>query len=307
MAPLEEKTDVASTERRVAVVTGGNKGIGLEICRQLASNNITVVLTARNESRGIEATKKLNESGLVDVVFHQLDVKDPTSIDRLTKFVESQFKKVDILVNNAGESGIIINLDEYKDGGGNKEVLDETPDVLTKILDQPYSLGEECIKTNYYGTKAVTEAFLFLLQLSNSPRIVNVTLNCGELHWITNETVKAELLNIDTLTEERIDEIIQWFLRDFKDNKLLENGWPPLLAAYMVSKIMVNTYTRLLARMFQNILVNCVHPGYAKTDITSHTGHFTAGEGAKAPVMVALLPNDGPSGVYFRRMEISSF
>lgn len=83
---------------RVAVVTGGNKGIGLEICRQLASNDITVILTARNESRGLEAIKKLDVSGNVDVLFHQLDVKDPTSIARLAKFLESQFQKLDILV-----------------------------------------------------------------------------------------------------------------------------------------------------------------------------------------------------------------
>ena len=83
---------------RVALVTGGNKGIGLEICRQLASNDIKVILTARNESRGIEAIEKLKVSGPLDVVFHQLDVKDPSSIARLAKYVELQFKKLDILV-----------------------------------------------------------------------------------------------------------------------------------------------------------------------------------------------------------------
>ncbi|XP_076897640.1 salutaridine reductase-like [Bidens hawaiensis] len=310
MASVVDKTSVASTEQRVVVVTGGNKGIGLEICRQLASNGIKVVLTARNESRGLEATKKLNESGLVDVVFHQLDVKDPTSIDRLTKFVDSQFKKLDILVNNAGENGVSLNFDEYKiykDGGGNKEVFDETPDVINKMMDQPYDLGEECIEINYYGLKAVIEAFLPLLQLSNSPRIVNISSNCGELRWISNETVKADLSDIDNLTEEKIDGIIKWFLKDFKSNKLSENGWPFLLSAYSVSKASVNAYTRLLAKKFKHILVNSVHPGYVKTDITGHTGHLTTEEGAKAPVMVSLLPDDGPSGVYFSQTEIASF
>ncbi|KAL7602780.1 hypothetical protein Lser_V15G15750 [Lactuca serriola] len=84
-------------KKRCAVVTGGNKGIGFEICRQLAVNGIEVILTARNESRGIEAVKKLHDSGLPNIVFHQLDINDPRSIERLTKFIETNLKKLDIL------------------------------------------------------------------------------------------------------------------------------------------------------------------------------------------------------------------
>lgn len=64
---------------------------------------------------------------------------------------------------------------------GQNEVYDENAHLLTEIIEQPHHLGEECIKTNYYGTKGVTEAFLPLLQLSKSPRIVNVSSNYGEL------------------------------------------------------------------------------------------------------------------------------
>lgn len=85
-------------EKRCAVVTGGNKGIGFEICRQVALNGIEVILTARNESRGIKAIEELNLSGISNVVFHQLDIKDPTSIARLAKFIETHFQKLDILV-----------------------------------------------------------------------------------------------------------------------------------------------------------------------------------------------------------------
>lgn len=84
---------------RCAVVTGGNKGIGFEICRQLALNGIEVVLTARNESRGVEAVEKLTAAGIPNVVFHQLDITDPKSIANLLKFIESRFKKLDILVS----------------------------------------------------------------------------------------------------------------------------------------------------------------------------------------------------------------
>ena len=81
------------------MVTGANKGIGFEICRQLASKGIVVVLTSRNEKRGLESVQKLKESGLSDfVVFHQLDVADINSIASLADFIKSQFGKLDILV-----------------------------------------------------------------------------------------------------------------------------------------------------------------------------------------------------------------
>ncbi|XWS77079.1 hypothetical protein CRYUN_Cryun01aG0231700 [Craigia yunnanensis] len=86
--------------QRYAVVTGANKGIGLEICRQLASKGIMVVLTARDEKRGLEALEKLKDSGFSDhLVFHQLDVADPASIIYLADFVKNRFGKLDILVS----------------------------------------------------------------------------------------------------------------------------------------------------------------------------------------------------------------
>jgi len=82
------------------VVTGANKGIGFEICRQLASNGVKVILTARDEGRGTEAVEKLKSSGASDVLFHQLDVADSSSVASLAEYVKSQFGKLDILVKN---------------------------------------------------------------------------------------------------------------------------------------------------------------------------------------------------------------
>lgn len=294
--------------KRCAVVTGGNKGIGFEICRQLTLNGIEVILTARNESRGIKAIEELKVSGISNVVFHQLDIKDATSIPPLVNFIETHFKKLDILVNNAAESGIVyVNDRKFRDGGGFVQVADENQHLLTDIFEEPYPVAEECLNTNYYGTKRITEALIPLLQLSKSPRIVNVTSTYGDLHLFHNEKLKEELFDIEKLNEGRIEEIIQWFLRDFKDGKLQENGWPLTVSAYKVSKALLNAYTRLMARKFQNILVNCVHPGYCVTDMTSNTGFNTAEEGAKGPVMAALLPDEGPSGAYFDKTEIVPF
>ncbi|XP_059664081.1 salutaridine reductase-like [Cornus florida] len=305
---MEETTNSTSTAKRCAVVTGGNKGIGLEICRQLASNGIAVILTARDEKKGIEAIDNLKLSGLSDVLFYQLDVKDPASIASLAKYVQTHLKKLDILVNNAGISGINTDREAFRafrQGGG--IVSDENAHLLEKIMKQTYEMAEETLKTNYYGTKGVTEAFLPLLQLSNSARIVNVSSSYGELRYINNEKVKEELQNVDGLMEEKIDKVLQWFLMDFKENKLQANGWPPVASAYKVSKAAINAYTRLIARKFPDFCVNCVHPGYVKTDITGKTGNLTPEEGARAPVMLALLPDNGPSGSYYDQMHSSTF
>jgi (+)-neomenthol dehydrogenase len=91
---------------RIAVVTGGNKGIGLEVCRQLADSGVAVVLTARDETRGAAAVEKLRGLGLSNVIFHQLDITDAPSIARLVVFFKTRFGKLDILVNNAGFVGL---------------------------------------------------------------------------------------------------------------------------------------------------------------------------------------------------------
>src|SRR4028119_73283 len=89
------------TTEKIALVTGANKGIGLEIVQQLARAGFRVLLTARNRQRGEEASRKLQQDGL-RVEFLQLDVTDETSIDRLAKELVSQIDHLDVLVNNAG-------------------------------------------------------------------------------------------------------------------------------------------------------------------------------------------------------------
>ncbi|KAL8101934.1 hypothetical protein AgCh_033729 [Apium graveolens] len=296
------------TVKRCALVTGGNKGVGLEICRKLAENGITVILTARNEQKGREAVEKLRASGLSDVFFHQLDIKEPASIAALANFVEKTFRKLDILVNNAAVPGlVIVSPEKFINGGGFYQVNDENVHLLKGIIREDYELAEDCLRTNYYGAKAVTAELLPLLKLSNSARIVNMTGTFGELKWIYNEKVRAELDDEENLTEEKIDEIVEWFLKDFKENSLKGNGWPITASAFKISKAAINAYTRVLARKYPNILVNCVHPGYVQTDITIGTGPLTPEEGARAPTMVALLPHDGPSGIFFSEMQPSAF
>ncbi|KAL0425966.1 UNVERIFIED_CONTAM: (-)-isopiperitenone reductase [Sesamum radiatum] len=363
--------------QRYAVVTGANKGIGFEICRQLASEGIMVISTARNEKRGTEAQERLKEIGLSDnVVFHQLDVLDPASIAFLVDFIKAKYGRVDILVNNAGISGVgldgdVLILQETieRDGrsllpGGKPELVQpkasgtifqtledaeqcvetnyygakrvtEALIPLLKLSDAPRivnvssTLGnlrlepvqlkangtltetlegaEECIRTNYYGAKRVTEALIPLLQLSDSPRIVNVSSILGNLRLLCNEWAKGVLSNQESLTEEKVDEVVQEFLKNFKEGALQANDWPTQIAAYKVSKAALNAYTRIMARKYPSFCINCVCPGFARTDITCNLGPLSASEAAESPVRLALLPDGGPSGSYFYRKEIISF
>ncbi|XP_027334885.1 (+)-neomenthol dehydrogenase-like isoform X1 [Abrus precatorius] len=292
--------------QRYAVVTGANKGIGLEIVRQLASVGIKVVLTARNEKRGLQALENLKASGLSDlVVFHQLDVADAASVTHLANFVKSEFGKLDILVNNAGVGGV-----EIKDSDLYSLVIttrrEVSQDDKKKAMTQTYELVEDCIQINYYGAKRTTEALLPLLLLSDSPRIVNVSSTLGKLEFMTNESAKGIFSDADSLTEEKVDVVLKEFLKDFKEGSLESKGWSGF-SVYSVSKAAMNAYTRILAKKYPTFCINSVCPGYVKTDITANTGILTVEEGAVSPVRLALLPNGSPSGLFYQRSEVSSF
>ncbi|WVZ05524.1 hypothetical protein V8G54_018870 [Vigna mungo] len=285
-----------SREEMYAVVTGANKGIGFETVKQLASNGVKVVLTARDENRSQEAIAKFKEYGLSDLVtFHQLDVTHSASIHSLVEFVKTQFGKLDILVNNAGISGI--NLDGVEEGSA----------FNWEEQDQTYEMVEECLTTNYYGAKKVTEAFLPLLQLSNSPRIVNVSSQAGLLKNIVNKWAKGVLNDAENLTEEKIDEVLKEFTKDFKENSLETKGWPTFWSAYFVSKAAMNSYTRILAKKHQNMIINSLCPGFVKTDINKNCGILSVDEGAVSVVRLALFPDGSPSGLFYVRQELSNF
>jgi len=300
---------MAGATNRYAVVTGSNKGIGYGICRQLASNGVVTVLTARDEKKGLEAVEKLKESGLSDhVLFHQLDVADPASIASLADFIKIKFGKLDILVNNAGIPGSMVDGDALAlaASGIGKEGQNANID-WSKLVTESYDLAEECLKTNYYGTKRMIEALLPLLQLSDSPRIVNVSSSMGQLQNIPNEWAKGVLSDVESLTEERVDEVLSEFLKDFKEGSLESKGWPSFMPAYRVSKAAQSAYTRIVAKKYPSFRVNCLCPGFVKTDINYNTGFLTIDEGAESAVKLALLPNDGPSGLFFHRNEVSTF
>ncbi|KAL2330339.1 hypothetical protein Fmac_017920 [Flemingia macrophylla] len=300
---------MAAATKRHAVVTGGNKGIGFEICQQLASNGITVVLTARDEKRGIEAVEKLKkEFGLSDhLLFHQLDVTDPKSIQSLANFIKTQFGKLDILVNNAGIIGSGVDQEAFAAVYASGEKVDFANVDWSKILIEKLEYAEACIRTNYYGAKLMCEALIPLLELSDSPRIVNVSSTLGILEKIPDGWGKGILSDAESLTEEKVDEVLNQYLKDFNEDSLETKGWPCNFPAYTLSKVVMNAYTRILAKKYPSFCINAVCPGYVKTDLNFNTGPGSAVEGAESVVRLALLPNGGPSGLFFSRSEVAPF
>lgn len=144
--------------QQIALVTGANRGIGFETCRQLARRDVQVILTSRDVAKGEAAVKQLAAEGLT-VAYHQLDVSDPDSIGRLRDFVETTYGRLDILVNNAG-----IFIDERH------SLLALDYDVLRSTMD-----------TNAYGPLLLTQAFVPLMRRNNYGRIVNISSGIGEL------------------------------------------------------------------------------------------------------------------------------
>ena len=125
--------------------------------------------------------------------------------------------------------------------------------------------------------------------------------------FVSNERVRMELNDVDVLSIETVDEIVNEFLKDVKDDMLHDKGWPTQTSAYTISKAAMNAYTRIVAKSYPSLLINCVCPGSVKTDMTCNTGLVTVDVGAKGPVMLALLPEGGPSGLFFEKMEASIF
>jgi NAD(P)-dependent dehydrogenase (short-subunit alcohol dehydrogenase family) len=151
---------------RVAVVTGANRGIGFEICNQLARAGARVVLTSRDAVKGKAACKTLSDAGL-PVVFHPLDVTSAPSIATLAAFIAKEFGAADILVNNAGV------------------LLDPRG---TRFIDSSIDTYRTTLEINLLGPLGVTQALLPQMTKRNYGRIVNLSSGLGQLTGMGNST-----------------------------------------------------------------------------------------------------------------------
>ncbi|KAL2920821.1 Carbonyl reductase [NADPH] 1, partial [Bienertia sinuspersici] len=195
----------------IAIVTGGNRGIGFAVTKRLAELGITVIFTARDEKKGIQALELLrnyNEASFADNIhFYLLDISDPLSISAFASWFNLTFGLLDILN-------------------------------------------------------------------------------------VKNQSIRAILEDEENLTEERIEGVINLFLKHVKEGKWENEGWPNEWTDYSVSKLALNAYSKMLARRLRdkNIAVNCFCPGFTKTGMTGGIGSRTADIAGDVGAKLALLP-----------------
>jgi len=148
-------------KKKIALVTGANKGLGFETCLQLAQLGLTVILSARDLIKGQVAAKQLADKGL-DVLFYQLDVSNQSNISKIACQIEQQFGRLDILVNNAA-------------------ILYDT---WQKAVDADLEIVNQAFTTNLFGPWRLSQLCIPIMKTNKYGRIVNVSSGAGSLHYM---------------------------------------------------------------------------------------------------------------------------
>jgi NAD(P)-dependent dehydrogenase (short-subunit alcohol dehydrogenase family) len=153
------------TNKKIALVTGANRGIGFETCKQLSQLDITVLLTSRDPTKGEAAAKLLTNKGL-DAIFFQLDVSNRSHIKNIFTKIKRQFGRLDILVNNAAI------------------LYDKNQSAMNADLE----LVNKALTTNLYGPWLLCQAFIPLMEKNNYGRVVNVSSGAASLNYMEGGT-----------------------------------------------------------------------------------------------------------------------
>ena len=222
---------------KIALVTGANRGLGLEVVRQLGGTGFRVLLGVRDSAKAAEAADRLRGNG-IDAVGLPLDVADAESIVAAAAMVARDQPRLDVLINNAA-----VHYDTWQ-----------------RAITADFATVDEAWRTNLMGPWRLTNALLPSLRTSSAPRIVNVSSESGAL-------------------------------------ASMGAGTP----AYHVTKAGLNALTRTMAAELRSegFLVNAICPGWTATDMGGGGGRPVAA-GAKGIVWAATLPDDGPTGGFFR-------
>lgn len=249
----------------VSVVTGANRGLGREVCRQLAARGRRVVMTARDPAAGRAAARELG------VEFLPLDVASPASIIGFAGNVLNHYPEgIEVLVCNAG-----IAMDGFD-----------------------ADVAEETIRVNYTGVHLVVGALLS--QLVRDANVVLVSSGSGDRSRLSAALRAA--VSAPDLTAERLSALMEQFVADVEAGRHTEAGWPS--SAYAVSKIGVTALARVLARDLagdpRRLKINAVCPGWVRTDMGGPHADRDIEQGAASIVWAATLPPGGPSGGFFR-------
>ena len=189
---------MSEQNKKTALITGANRGIGFEIARQLGRKGFTVIVGARNEANGAEAVEKLKSEGF-DADFVIIDTTNAETINRAAHTVNEKYGKLDVLVNNAGifvDFGIPVG---------------ETPDDILR----------NTFEINFFGVWKTTQAFLPLLKKAETARIVNVSSTLGSLAEISDPTSQYDGFRQPAYAASKaaLNALTTLLAREFRDDK----------------------------------------------------------------------------------------
>eukprot|EP00241_Pyramimonas_parkeae_P004741 CAMPEP_0114231978 /NCGR_PEP_ID=MMETSP0058-20121206/4350_1 /TAXON_ID=36894 /ORGANISM="Pyramimonas parkeae, CCMP726" /LENGTH=370 /DNA_ID=CAMNT_0001343399 /DNA_START=236 /DNA_END=1345 /DNA_ORIENTATION=+ len=260
-----------SSPQRVCLVTGANKGIGKEIARKLGACKDTIcIMGCRDMILGRAAAEELKDSGC-NVTVVQIDLELMDSVEGAAQFIEQEYGRLDVLVNNAA---VCFN---------DATLYGKVP--FTKFDKQ----ADITIRTNFFGTLAVTQAMLPMLRNATSPRIINIASSAGRLSILRSQS-RIDAFTSSTLQMKELEAYMHEFVADAKEGSHTDKGWPN--TGYGVSKVGIIAMTRILARDEPGMMVNSVDPGYCATDQNNSQGYLPAEQGAQTPFLLATLPDD---------------
>ena len=277
------------SSKKIVLITGSNKGIGYGIIEALLKkkSKLRIVLTSRNESLGLASYNQLLQKysfSKNDFFYHQLDITKAQSISNIISWIKKEFGKIDYLVNNAG----LGSHGNYHDINTHNSILE----------------------VNVFATINFTEEMLKNEMINKKGKIILLGSMMGNLNSLNSSKLKKEFKNAKTYQD--LFNLTNAFKTSFKNKTIDQDGW--CINTYSVSKMVVNTYARVLSLRSQiennDISVYAAHPGWVKTDMGGPSAPLTIEQGTVNEIFLLELPdgiNKNYQGKYFDNCRVASF